>query len=187
MKVTPFQRKLNLMTSPTKSIRTVFKTNNLMMKSYTFIKLNFYALFLLISLCASNAQALDAVTNKELVSIINAWVRPTNPGQDVGVAYMTFLSAQDTTLVNIQSDITSSIEIHNMTMENGVMKMRMLDKLDLKAGKPYKLAPGGFHLMLFDLKKPLTMGEEVKFVLTFKMKNKALFKQSIIAKVQTPN
>ena len=156
------------------------------MKSYTFIKLNFYALFLLMSLCATNAQALDAVTNKELVSIINAWVRPTNPGQDVGAAYMTFLSAQDTTLVNIQSDITSSIEIHNMTMENGVMKMRMMEKLPLVAGKPYNLAPGGFHLMLFDLKKPLNIGDQVNFALTFKSKNKHEFKQNIKVMVQSP-
>ena len=60
----------------------------------------------------------------------------------------------------------------------------MLDTLELQAGKPYKLEPGGFHLMLFDLKKPLIRDDQVKFVLTFKKKNKASIKQSIIVKVQ---
>jgi copper(I)-binding protein len=154
------------------------------MKNFAAIKYNFYAFFVLIILCPSLAQALDSIKNNELVSIKNAWVRPSNPGQEVGAAYMTFLSSQDTTLISVESDITNTIEIHSMSVENGVMKMRMLDTLELQAGKPYKLEPGGFHLMLFDLKKPLIRDDQVKFVLTFKKKNKASIKQSIIVKVQ---
>ena len=154
------------------------------MKNFAAIKYNFYALFVLIILCPSLAQALDSIKNNELVSLKNAWVRPSNPGQEVGAAYMTFLSSQDTTLISVESDITNAIEIHSMSVENGVMKMRMLDTLELQAGKPYKLEPGGFHLMLFDLKKPLIRDDQVKFVLTFKKKNKASIKQSIIVKVQ---
>lgn len=154
------------------------------MKNFAAIKYNFYALFVLIILCPSLAQALDSIKNNELVSIKNAWVRPSNPGQEVGAAYMTFLSSQDTTLISVESDITNTIEIHSMSVENGVMKMRMLDTLELQAGKPYKLEPGGFHLMLFDLKKPLIRDDQVKFVLTFKKKNKASVKQRIIVKVQ---
>ncbi|CAN1512154.1 MAG: copper chaperone PCu(A)C [Sulfuritalea sp.] len=154
------------------------------MKNFAAIKYNFYALFVLIILSPSLAQALDSIKNNELVSIKNAWVRPSNPGQEVGAAYMTFLSSQDTTLISVESDITNAIEIHSMSVENGVMKMRMLDTLELQAGKPYKLEPGGFHLMLFDLKKPLIRDDQVKFVLTFKKKNKASIKQSIIVKVQ---
>ena len=154
------------------------------MKNFAAIKYNFYALFVLIILSPSLAQALDSIKNNELASIKNAWVRPSNPGQEVGAAYMTFLSSQDTTLISVESDITNAIEIHSMSVENGVMKMRMLDTLELQAGKPYKLEPGGFHLMLFDLKKPLIRDDQVKFVLTFKKKNKASIKQSIIVKVQ---
>jgi copper(I)-binding protein len=95
------------------------------------------------------------------------------------------------TLVSIESSVSNSIEIHNMTMENGVMKMRMLEKLPLKVGKPYKLAPGGFHLMLFDLKKPLIVGEQVSFILHFKTSNiktrqKSEYKQTIKVMVQAP-
>ncbi|MDP1766054.1 MAG: copper chaperone PCu(A)C [Methylotenera sp.] len=150
-----------------------------------YLRQNFSSYTLLL-LCLGFTFSLDASAAKELVSIKDAWVRPTNPGQEVGAAYMTLISTKDTNLVSVESDVADSVEIHNMTMENGVMKMRMLETLPLKAGIPYKLAPGGFHLMLFDLKKPLLAGEEVSLVLTFKNKNKTLTKQNVNAKVQTP-
>lgn len=131
------------------------------------------------------AMTANAANIENQVSIKDAWVRATNPGQEVGAAYMTFLSAKDTTLISIESDATKSVEIHNMSMENGVMKMRMMDTLALVANKPYKLSPGGFHLMLFDLKKPLNIGEPVSFTLTFKNKNKHEFKQTIKVMVQS--
>lgn len=102
------------------------------------------------------------------VAIMDNWVRASAPGQSVGAAYMTLLSAQDSTMIKAEADIAGSVEIHSMKMEDGVMKMRMLDELPLKAGKAEKLAPGGFHLMLFDLKKPLTAGENVNFTLSFR-------------------
>lgn len=149
--------------------------------------LNHYIFFLLLAFNSNYSLALDAAATKELVSVKDAWARPTNPGQEVGAAYMTLTSKQDVSLLSVEADAAQSVEIHNMTMENGVMKMRMLDTLPLKAGKPYKLVPGSFHLMLFDLKKPLTVGEQVNFVITFKKENKQLFKQNIKATVQAPH
>jgi periplasmic copper chaperone A len=111
---------------------------------------------------------LSACEQNHGVAIMDNWVRANAPGQKVGAAYMTLLSAQDSTMVKAEADIAGSVEIHSMSMENGVMKMRMLEELPLKAGKMEKLAPGGFHLMLFDLKKPLTAGESVNFTLSFK-------------------
>lgn len=143
-----------------------------------------YALFLLLALSCIYAQA-DTASAGNIVAVTDAWVRPTNPGQEVGAAYMTLSSSQDATLIRIESDVTDSIEIHNMSMQNGVMKMRMLNTLPLAAGKSYKLTPGGFHLMLFDLKKPLILGEQVNFVLYFKSKKKGAFKQNITASVQS--
>lgn len=145
-----------------------------------------FSRYTVLLLCFGFTYTLDAYSAKELVSITDVWVRPTNPGQEVGAAYMTLTSANDTNLVSIESDASNSVEIHNMTMENGVMKMRMLETLPLKAGVAYKLTPGGFHLMLFDLKNPLTEGKEVNFVMTFKNKNKTLSTQKIKAKVQAP-
>jgi copper(I)-binding protein len=155
---------------------------NLLNKS----RFSFIILSTIISAYFSNTYALNSDTRsaQNPISIKDAWVRPSHPGQDVGAAYMTLTSLQDITLVRVESDVSDSIEIHSMTMQNGVMKMRMLDNLSLVAEKPYKLEPGGFHFMLFDLKKPLAVGESVNFVLYFKAKNKNEFKQNIKALVR---
>lgn len=145
-----------------------------------------YALIFMLTLGYTLSIPVSAANSQDSVTIKDAWVRPTNPGQEVGAAYMTFLSTQDATLIRVESDVTKSVEIHNMSMENGVMKMRMMETLPLVAGKPYNLAPGGFHLMLFDLKKPLNIGDKVNFALTFKSKNKHEFKQNIKVMVQSP-
>lgn len=113
------------------------------------------------------------------VAISNAWVRANSPGQTVGAAYMTLESKEDSKMVCAETPAAGSVQIHSMTMTNGVMKMRMLEELQLKAGQPYKLAPGGFHLMLFDLKKPLKAGENVAFKLCFKDKANKITHQTV--------
>jgi len=122
-------------------------------------------------------------TNAE-VKITDAWVRANAPGQSVGAAYMTFNSTQDSTLVYAESSVADSVEIHSMSMQNGVMKMRMLEELTLKAGKPEKLAPGGFHLMLFGLAKPLKAGESVSFRFCFKDKAGKITEQNVTLPVK---
>ena len=124
-------------------------------------KLYFVLTILVTMLLACSKQAPE-------ISITDNWVRATAEGQEVGAAYMTITSTSDTRLVKVESSASDSVEIHSMSMENGVMKMRMLEQLDLKANTPNKLAPGGFHLMLFDLKKPLKAGETVSFALHLK-------------------
>lgn len=118
------------------------------------------------------------------VAISGAWVRASNPGQEVGAAYMTLTSSADATLLKAEASVAGSVEIHSMTMNNGVMKMRMLENLELKAGKPVELAPGGFHLMLFDLKSPLKAGENVEFKLNFKSSNGDERVQTVIVPIK---
>lgn len=139
-------------------------------------------------MAASSALYAQDVNSQNTVTIKDAWVRASAPGQNVGAAYMTLLSSQNASLIHAESNVTKSVEIHSMSMQNGVMKMRMLEKLVLSANKPYKLAPGGFHLMLFDLKQPLAEGQQVEFELTFKLgdaksgdakSKQKLFKQKI--------
>ena len=130
---------------------------------------------------------LSACNTKAEVSMTDAWVRANAPGQTVGAAYMTLKSAQDSTLVSVETAVAGSVEIHSMTMDNGVMKMRMLDELVLKAGKSERLAPGGFHLMLFDLKKPLKTGENVTFKLSFKDKANKISIQTIALPIKEAN
>ncbi|HEY7985882.1 MAG TPA: copper chaperone PCu(A)C [Methylophilaceae bacterium] len=119
------------------------------------------------------------------VTISNAWVRDTKPGQEVGAAYMTLKSPADTQLIKVESQSAGTVEIHEMSMNNGVMKMRMLDTLALPANKAVQLSPGGFHLMLFDMKKPFVSGTQVDMVLTFKDKAGKLSKQKITVPVKT--
>jgi len=132
----------------------------------------------LFSLIISSAYAADKLV------ISDAWVRATAPGQQVGAAYMTLKSNADITVTKVESNVTGSIEIHEMAMQNGVMKMRMKDSLPLSAGKPFKLEPSGFHLMLFDLKKPLRPGDQVAFTLEFKDKNGIVETQKISAPIK---
>jgi copper(I)-binding protein len=131
------------------------------------------------------AQSADVAQTKSQVTIKDAWVRPTNPGQAVGAAYMTLTSATDATLTKVESSASKSTEIHSMTMQNGVMKMRMVEKLTLTAGKPYNVAPGGYHLMLFDLKKPLQEGEQVSFTLFLTDKKNVEYQHNITVPVKS--
>ena len=84
----------------------------------------------------------------------------------VGAAYMTLKSNVDLTLTSIESEFCDDIEIHSMSMENGVMKMSPVNGIELPAGQSVKLAPGGYHVMLLDLKQPLKAGDSVPVTLT---------------------
>lgn len=107
----------------------------------------------------------------DIAIVSNAWARATVPGQEVGAAYMSLKSTTNAVLVKVETPTAGSVEIHLMSMKNSVMEMRMLDKLPLPAGKSVDLAPGGLHLMLFDLKKPLKSGEKLPFTLSIKYGN----------------
>ena len=131
-------------------------------------KLVFLSIFIPFMLPNANAADASKTLNKApMVAISNGWIRATHPGQAVGAGYLTLTSAQDATLTSVTSTLTPSVEIHSMTMKNGVMKMRMLETLALPANKPISLAPGGYHLMFFDLKQPLAVGEKVTLNLSF--------------------
>lgn len=118
------------------------------------------------------------------VEITDAWVRATAAGQKVGAAYMTLKSEVDGELIAADSNITSSVEIHSMSMKDGVMQMRMLQSLPLTAGEPYHLAPGGFHLMLFGLNEALKPGMSVALTLCFRDMAGNSFEKTILAPVK---
>lgn len=110
---------------------------------------------------ATAASAADGV------QVTEAWARATVPGQKVAGAYMQIKSAMDARLVGVASPVAGSAEVHWMKMEDGTMRMRAIDALDLPAGKAVELAPGGYHIMLFQLKQPLVAGERVALTLEF--------------------
>ncbi len=113
------------------------------------------------------------------IEVSEAWARATAPGQEVGAAYMELRSSQEASLTAVTSPAAGSIEIHNMTMNHGVMEMRMLQTLPLPTGHAVKLEPGGMHLMLLDLKKPLKAGDQITLTLKIKDKNGKIKSQSI--------
>jgi copper(I)-binding protein len=103
-----------------------------------------------------------------LAIVKDAWVRLPPPGADIAAAYLTLEAKQPLTLSGAKSPAAEAVELHSMSMKNGVMEMRHLPALELAPGKPVTLEPGGLHLMLINLKKPLKAGDKVRLVLSFK-------------------
>lgn len=90
------------------------------------------------------------------------------PGQQASAAYMRLTAKTATRLVDISSPLAGVAEVHDMKMEGDVMKMRLIENLELPAGKTVELKKGGTHLMLMDLTKPLAAGTQVPLTLHFK-------------------
>jgi hypothetical protein len=85
--------------------------------------------------------------------------------------FMTLTSKEDARLVGASSPAAKIVEVHEMTMDNNVMKMREVKAVALPAGKPVQLKPGGYHVMLIDLARPLEPGQKVPVTLTIEGKD----------------
>lgn len=103
----------------------------------------------------------------QTVEVSNAWVRATVPGQSGTGAFMNLSAPDGARLVGVSSPVAGVAEVHEMKMEGDIMKMRALPTLELPAGKTVQLKPGGYHLMLMDLKQPLPKGSSVPLTLRF--------------------
>lgn len=104
----------------------------------------------------------------QTVDVKDAWVRSTVPGQKGSGAFMKLTAKNGARLVGASSPVAGIAEVHEMKMEGDVMTMRALPVLDLPAGKTVELKPGGYHLMLMDLKQPLPKDSTVPLTLRFK-------------------
>jgi hypothetical protein len=103
------------------------------------------------------------------VNVQGAWVRATVQGQKASGAFMTLTAKTDTKLVGVSTSVAGLAQVHEMKMDNNVMQMRALpDGLPLPAGKAVALQPGGFHVMLMDLKLPLQKDTTIPLTLRFK-------------------
>lgn len=118
------------------------------------------------------------------VTISDAWSRATAPGQEVGMVGMVITSQKDAKLIAVSSNVSATSEIHTMSMDNGVMKMRQIENLPLTAKQPATLGPGGNHLMLIGLKKPLKAGDTVALTLTVQFSDKTTEKINVNAEVR---
>ncbi len=118
----------------------------------------------LIALSAS-AWAQSSVEVKE------PWVRATVAQQKATGAFMQLTAKADSKLVEAKSPVAGVVEIHEMAMDNNVMKMRQIPGLALPAGKAVELKPGGYHVMLLDLKGQVKEGDVVPVTLVFEGKD----------------
>lgn len=116
---------------------------------------------------AAASSLLHADQNLAIPTVSNVWVRTTVPGSTVSAAYMQINSATPVKLVKAESAVARIVEIHEMKMNEGVMEMKALDALDVPAGKNIELKPGGTHIMLMGVKKPINKGDKVLLTLTF--------------------
>lgn len=113
------------------------------------------------------------------VKVEDAWVRGTVATQKATGAFMRLTASDNARLVAVQSPVAGVAEIHEMAMDKDVMRMRAVPGLALKAGSTVELKPGGFHLMLMDLKQALKAGDNVPITLVFEDAAQKRFTQSL--------
>jgi copper(I)-binding protein len=121
----------------------------------------------LVCLALSLAQAAVAQAPAP-VTAVGAWARASVQGQRSSGAFMTLTASEPVTLVGVATPVAGIADVHEMKMEGDVMRMRAMPALELPANKPVQLAPGGYHLMLQELKAPLKPGTTIPVTLTFR-------------------
>ena len=133
------------------------------------------SLFALALLLAGSPAAFAADVKAGDLVITQPWSRATPGGAKTGAGYLTIENkggAPDR-LVAVSGDVAGRIEVHEMAVNNGVMTMRPLEKgLVIEPGKTVALAPGGYHLMLMELKSPLKQGDKLPVTLEFEKAGK---------------
>lgn len=115
---------------------------------------------------------LAALGAQAQVTVDKPWVRATVAQQKATGAFFQLNAATDSRLVEVKSSVAGVAEIHEMAMQGDTMKMRAVPGLDLPAGKLVELKPGGYHVMLMDLKRQIKPGESVPLTLVFESKDK---------------
>jgi periplasmic copper chaperone A len=104
------------------------------------------------------------------IEIEQPWARATPKGATIGAGYMkiTNTGTEPDRFVGGSASFAGRLEVHSMTMEQGVMKMREIkDGLEIKPGETVELKPGGYHMMFVGLKQPLKQGEDLTVTLKF--------------------
>ncbi len=118
-------------------------------------------------LAATLLAASPAFAQKDGLRVEHAWSRPASAGR-VGVAYLTVTdTGAPDRLVGASSPVAARVELHQSATANGVATMRSVDAVPVAPGTPAVLAPGGYHLMLRDLKRPLAAGQSFPLTLDF--------------------
>ncbi len=114
------------------------------------------------------ASLMGAAAHAQTVEVKDAWARTTVPGQKASGAFMKLTAREGTRLVGASSPVAGVTEVHEMKMEGDIMRMRAIAGLDLPAGQTVELKPGGYHVMLLDLKTALRKDSSIPLTLVFK-------------------
>lgn len=104
------------------------------------------------------------------ISVSKAWTRQTAPNQSVGGGFLTIrnVGKTDDRLLTASTPLAAEVQIHSMSMDKGVMKMRRVKEgITIPAGKSLELKPGGLHIMFIGLKKPFNLGDKIPVTLKF--------------------
>jgi hypothetical protein len=125
------------------------------------------ALWFSVTLLPNVVLAQDHVVNS--LTIDHPFARATPPGAKTGGVFFTVENRGEIgdTLIRASSPVAGMVELHQMSIEAGMMKMRAIPAVEVKPGGKLELKPGGYHLMLFDLRQPLKNGDEFPLTLTF--------------------
>lgn len=115
------------------------------------------------------------------VTVDRAWARTTVPNQSSSGAFMRITAQKDVRLTAVRSPVAGVVEVHEMKMDNGIMRMRPAGDLPFKAGQTIELKSGGYHLMMMDLKRQLKAGEIVPLTLEFKAPDGSVSKVEVKA------
>jgi copper(I)-binding protein len=118
------------------------------------------------------------------VNVDRPWVRGTVEAQKSTGAFMTLSSDKPVSLVSVSSPAAKMVEIHQMKMDNNVMTMQAVSKIDVLPGKPAELKPGGYHVMMMGLVKPLNTGDSIALTLEFRSADGKVTRQEVKAEVR---
>lgn len=121
------------------------------------------------SLLLTTTLLFSGLINANTFNVENAYVRATPPHAKNSAAFMVIHNNSNKTvkLISATSDIADRVELHSHTMSDGMMKMRQVDEIIIKASDKAELRPGSFHIMFLGLKSPLIEGNSVKLTLYF--------------------
>lgn len=113
------------------------------------------------------------------VNVDQAWVRLLPPGVKTTAAYMTITSDQADTLLSARSELSERVEVHQTTKKDGVMSMSEVSGISLTSAQVLELRPGSYHIMLINLKAPLSEGQVVELVLNFEKQGEQVVRAEV--------
>lgn len=114
---------------------------------------------------ALNSAQIDG----DRIAIKDAWIQEGPPSQKITAGFMVIENhgSAEIALLSASTDVAGVVELHKMELDDGMMRMKRVDSINVPAGGMVELKPGGFHLMVIDLKKELKEGDDVKVTLQF--------------------